>query len=70
VFARTRVGDDASLLEIACGSGLARMTATHRGATVAGRDLTCMPATRSARTVVRTGFSAGKCFVYSSLRAA
>jgi ubiquinone/menaquinone biosynthesis C-methylase UbiE len=38
VFARTGVGEDTSLLDIACGSGLALMTAAHRGATVAGVD--------------------------------
>jgi SAM-dependent methyltransferase len=38
VFARTGVGDDTSLLDIACGSGLALMTADRRGAAVAGID--------------------------------
>ena len=38
VFARTGVGGETSLLDIACGSGLALMTAAHRGATVAGID--------------------------------
>jgi ubiquinone/menaquinone biosynthesis C-methylase UbiE len=38
VFARTGVGDETSLLDIACGSGLALMTAAHRGATVVGID--------------------------------
>ena len=38
VFARTGVGEDTSLLDIACGSGLALMTAARRGATVAGID--------------------------------
>jgi ubiquinone/menaquinone biosynthesis C-methylase UbiE len=38
VFARTGVGEASSLLDIACGSGLALMTAARRGATVAGID--------------------------------
>jgi ubiquinone/menaquinone biosynthesis C-methylase UbiE len=38
VFSRTGVGDETSLLDIACGSGLALMTAAQRGATVAGID--------------------------------
>jgi SAM-dependent methyltransferase len=38
VFARTGVGEDTSLLDVACGSGLALMTAARRGATVAGID--------------------------------
>jgi SAM-dependent methyltransferase len=38
VFARTGIDDETSLLDIACGSGLALMTAAHRGATVAGVD--------------------------------
>jgi ubiquinone/menaquinone biosynthesis C-methylase UbiE len=38
VFARTGVGEETSLLDIACGSGLALMTAALRGATVAGID--------------------------------
>jgi SAM-dependent methyltransferase len=37
-FARTGVGHETSLLDIACGSGLALMTAARRGATVAGID--------------------------------
>jgi ubiquinone/menaquinone biosynthesis C-methylase UbiE len=38
VFARTGVGEETSLLDIACGSGLALMTAAQRSATVAGID--------------------------------
>jgi SAM-dependent methyltransferase len=38
VFSRTGVGEDTSLLDIACGSGLALMTAAQRGATVTGID--------------------------------
>jgi ubiquinone/menaquinone biosynthesis C-methylase UbiE len=38
VFARTGIGEDTSLLDIACGSGLALMTAAQRGATVTGID--------------------------------
>jgi SAM-dependent methyltransferase len=38
VFARTGVGEETSLLDIGCGSGLALMTAAQRGATVAGID--------------------------------
>jgi SAM-dependent methyltransferase len=38
VFARTGVGENTSLLDVACGSGLALMTAAQRGATVAGID--------------------------------
>jgi ubiquinone/menaquinone biosynthesis C-methylase UbiE len=38
VFARTGVGQQTSLLDIACGSGLALMAAARRGATVAGLD--------------------------------
>jgi SAM-dependent methyltransferase len=38
VFARTGVGQETSLLDIGCGSGLALMTAAQRGATVAGID--------------------------------
>jgi len=38
VFGRTGFGEETSLLDIACGSGLALMTAARRGATVAGID--------------------------------
>jgi SAM-dependent methyltransferase len=38
VFARTGVGEETSLLDVACGSGLALTTAARRGATVAGID--------------------------------
>jgi SAM-dependent methyltransferase len=48
VFARTGVGDETSLLDVACGSGLALMAAAHRGATVAGIDAS-EPLVRIAR---------------------
>jgi SAM-dependent methyltransferase len=48
VFARTGVGVNTSLLDIACGSGLALMTAAGRGATVAGIDAS-EPLVRIAR---------------------
>lgn len=38
VFARTGVGAGTRLLDVACGAGLALLTASQRGATVAGLD--------------------------------
>jgi SAM-dependent methyltransferase len=38
VFARTGVGEETSVLDIGCGSGLALLMAAQRGATVAGID--------------------------------
>lgn len=38
VFARTGVGQGTALLDIACGAGMALLTAAQRGATVSGLD--------------------------------
>ena len=38
VFARTGVGDETSLLDIACGSGFAAELASSKGAHVSGLD--------------------------------
>ncbi len=59
VFARTGVGEETSLLDVACGSGLALMTAARRGATVAGIDaseaLVLIARQRTPRADIRHG---------------
>jgi Methyltransferase domain len=57
------VGQDTSLLDIACGPGLALMTAARRGATVAGIDVS----TELVR-IARSGSGRGETTSFTSCR--